>query len=109
MLHLAPPTLGAALKSFGGRIFELTRALDTEPARAARRAAAEASRAFTRAGVAGEARLSRRALEIAFRALGDAVRALDAIAAAGGETSVPASALAAEGAGLSETAFDLLG
>ena len=97
-------TLHAEIKSFGGRVFELTRAIESDAARAARRATADASRALSRTIVEADDRRAVRALELTFKALSDAVRALDAIAAAC--ASVDASALAAEGAGLCDAAYD---
>jgi hypothetical protein len=107
MSELAHITLHAEIKTFGGRVFEMTRAIESEDARAARRAVAEASRAFSRIASAGEERRARHALEQTFKALGDAVRALDALARVSpAPLSVDASALAAEGAGLCDAAYD---
>jgi hypothetical protein len=108
MAELANLTLGAGIKAFGGRVFELTRPLDGEGARAVRRFAADASRAYSRAAVEGEARRVRRALELAFKALTDAVRTLDGIAACEPASAVLASALASEGTGLCEEVYDLI-
>ena len=91
--------LGAEIKAFGGRVFDLTQRFDAEPAKAVRRAAAEASRAYVRALVEADPRRARRALEIAFKSLSDAVRALDGLGA---------GALANEGSDLCEEVYDLL-
>src|SRR5437588_467203 len=102
MAELANLTIAAGIKTFGGRVFELTRPIDGEGARAVRRLAADASRAYARAVVEGDPRRVRRALELAFKALSDAVRTLDGIAACGSANAVLASALASEGTGLCE-------
>jgi hypothetical protein len=108
MAELANVNLSSEIKAFGGRVFELTRPLGGELARAVRRAAADASRAYVRAVGQADARRARRALELAFKSLGDAVRALDGIARDAGAAAVLASALAAEGTGLCEEVYDLI-
>jgi len=108
MAELMSVSVHAVIKSFGARVFELTRTIEGDAARAARRAVADASRAFSRTALAGDEKRSQRAAELTFKSLGDAVRALDAIAAAATDASVPASALAAEGAALADAAFDRL-
>jgi hypothetical protein len=103
-------TLRTEIKSFGGRIFELTRPIGDEAvAREMRRSVADASRAYVRAVAEADGRRARRALEVTFKALTDTVRGLDGLARGSTtEVAVLASTLAAEGTGLCEEVYDLI-
>jgi len=108
MAQVANISLSTGIRSFGARAFELTRAVDTEVAQTVRRTVAETSRAYGRALVETEPRRARRALELAFKCLGDAVNGLDALARDPAADAVLASALAAEGTNLCESLYDLI-
>lgn len=105
---LANLTLGTDIKQFGDRVYALAGPMADELARDMRRAAADASRAYIRAMVEADARRARRALELTFKSLGDAVRALDGVARRADGRAVLASALAAEGACLCDAVYDLI-
>ena len=108
MSEVANVSLVQDLKVFGGRVFELTAGLGDEGSsrelvERLRRAVAEAPRRLARRAAAGDERAKVRELHGAFRALAEAVDALDRL-----PRSVEASALAQEGAGLCEEVYDLI-
>ena len=108
MAELANATLFQDLKVFGHRVFEFTSKLEGNAtlaplAERLRRAASEAPRRLARGAAAGEERVAAHERQGAFKALAAAVAVLDRIPG-----DVDASALAQEGAELSEQVFDLI-